>query len=250
MPFAENSGAKIHFETWGEGEPLVVQHGFMSSIEDLASPPFVEAVGEHFKMIFIESLGHGQSDGPDDPARYTLANRAGDVACVLDALGVEKAHFFGYSMGGWIGTGVAKHRAERLLSLCIAGWPVEPHIENALSEAEEEDKWAKTKRAFFFSNPKGFARITPDTEPGLKNCWKAMSETAGAMEALKTLDVPVLIACGMDDGIFDETRSAAEAIDKPFMPVPGNHDEAIDDYLGGWFPRVCDFFFDASEGAQ
>jgi pimeloyl-ACP methyl ester carboxylesterase len=50
-----------------------------------------------------------------------LQKRVGDVVAVLDALHIQKAHFFGYSMGGWIGFGMAKYAPERVHALIIGG---------------------------------------------------------------------------------------------------------------------------------
>ena len=125
MPFAIHDGDRIHYETYGEGPPLIIQHGLFSSGADMSYPQFVEAVSGTFRMIFTDSLGHGESDMNDDPSHYTMEHRAGDICAVLDAEGIERAHYFGYSMGGWIGTAMAKYNPERLLSLCVAGWPVD-----------------------------------------------------------------------------------------------------------------------------
>lgn len=113
MPFATHDGDQIHYQIFGQenpaSPPLIIQHGLFSSGTDLAYPQFVEAVSGAFKMIFTDSLGHGESDMNDDPSHYTMEHRAGDICAVLDAEGIDKAHYFGYSMGGWIGTAMAKY---------------------------------------------------------------------------------------------------------------------------------------------
>ena len=65
--------------------------------------------------------GHGASDKPHDPDAYVLNRRVADVVAVLDALDIAKALFWGYSMGGWIGFGIAKYASERVRALVIGG---------------------------------------------------------------------------------------------------------------------------------
>ncbi len=243
MPFANHDGDRIHYQTYGAGPPLVIQHGLFSSAADLAYPQFVEAVSDVFEMIFIDSLGHGRSDKPDDASHYTREHRAGDIIAVLDDLGIEKAHYFGYSMGGWIGCAVARHAPERLKSLCIAGWPVER--DEQLREAFENVTFDDMKRLLYFDNPKDFGRITAETEPALRHCWRAASETDGAKDDIKNLNVPVLMLCGEEDPMFKNASHVAREIDVPFMAVPGNHGEAINQYLGHYFPDVAEFFLKA-----
>jgi pimeloyl-ACP methyl ester carboxylesterase len=71
------------------------------------------------QLILIDSRGHGQSDKPHDAAAYDLALRTSDVVAVLDQLGHQKADFLGYSLGGWVGFGLAKHAPERISSFII-----------------------------------------------------------------------------------------------------------------------------------
>jgi pimeloyl-ACP methyl ester carboxylesterase len=73
------------------------------------------------KVILTDARGHGRSDKPHEPAAYDLRLRAMDVATVLDHLGLPTANYFGYSMGGWIGFGLAKYAPERARSLILGG---------------------------------------------------------------------------------------------------------------------------------
>ena len=82
---------------------------------------FVDALSDKFRVICVDSLGHGLSDKPVDPALYEQESRSGDIVAVIDDLGYDRAHLIRYSMGGWISVGVAKHCRERLASLTIGG---------------------------------------------------------------------------------------------------------------------------------
>jgi len=69
----------------------------------------------------MDARGHGKSDKPHDPEAYTMKNRAGDVIAVLNELGIDSTHFFGYSYGGRVTFELAIHFPERVKSLIAAG---------------------------------------------------------------------------------------------------------------------------------
>ena len=127
MPYADNDGTQIHYHVEGNGPPLVLHHGFTSSLKNWYAYGYVEPLKADYQLILIDARGHGESDKPHDPAHYDLRLRVNDVVSVLDDLGVDKAHYLGYSMGGRIGFGIAIHAPERLNSLIIGGMhPYEP----------------------------------------------------------------------------------------------------------------------------
>jgi pimeloyl-ACP methyl ester carboxylesterase len=121
MPHADNHGVRIHYQVEGSGPPLVLQHGFLQSVEDWQERGYVDALKGNHRLVLVDARGHGDSGKPRDVAAYRLENRASDVVAVLDALGIEKADFWGYSMGGWIGFGMAEYAPERLSRLVIGG---------------------------------------------------------------------------------------------------------------------------------
>jgi len=121
MPHADHNGVHIHYQVEGEGPPLVLQHGSTMSIERWYQTGYVETLKQHFQLILVDGRGHGGSYKPHDRAAYALSLRVGDVVAVLDSLHIEKAHYLGYSMGGWIGFGMAKYAANRVHSLMIGG---------------------------------------------------------------------------------------------------------------------------------
>ncbi|WP_343413120.1 alpha/beta hydrolase [Candidatus Amarolinea dominans] len=119
--FVENNGVRIHYEVEGEGPPLVLVHWLTGSLQDWRVVGYADALKANYRLILIDARGHGQSDKPHDPAAYVLEKQAGDIVAVLDKLGVDKAHYFGYSLGGTVGWAVAKYFPDRLSSLIIGG---------------------------------------------------------------------------------------------------------------------------------
>ena len=128
MPFVTNRGARIHYQTIGHGPALVMHHGTFGSGADFIDLGYVDAFKADHQVILPDSRGHGQSDKPHDYNSYDLALRASDVLAVLDELGVRKADYFGYSLGGWIGFDLAIHARERFGSFIFGG--SHPYAEN------------------------------------------------------------------------------------------------------------------------
>jgi pimeloyl-ACP methyl ester carboxylesterase len=121
MPYVHNAGVRIHYQVEGEGPALVLQHGFSESVVDWYESGYAEALRPDYRLIIIDARGHGASDKPHDPDAYLLNRRVSDVIAVLDALEIAKASYWGYSMGGWIGFGIAKYAKERIRALVIGG---------------------------------------------------------------------------------------------------------------------------------
>jgi pimeloyl-ACP methyl ester carboxylesterase len=119
MPFATNQNVQIYYEVIGEGPPLVLQHGFFGSTVDWHEYGYVEGLQEHYTLILPDARGHGKSDKLYQPDQYRLEDYANDVAAVLDAAGIDRCHFLGYSLGGIIGFGLAQYYNARLLSLIV-----------------------------------------------------------------------------------------------------------------------------------
>ncbi len=99
------NGARYCVTVAGSGPPLLLLHGFSGSMESWE--PHRAALGAHFRTISIDLLGHGGSDAPRDPARYSMEHTVADLLALCDLLlsplpdgGRERCGLLGYSMGG------------------------------------------------------------------------------------------------------------------------------------------------------
>jgi pimeloyl-ACP methyl ester carboxylesterase len=121
MPYAVNQGVRIHYRIEGDGQPLVLQHGFTDSLETWYQTGYVEGLRPHYRLILIDARGHGASDKPHEPDAYDRERNVEDISTVLDDLDIPRAHYFRYSMGGGIGFAIARYAPERVPSLVIGG---------------------------------------------------------------------------------------------------------------------------------
>lgn len=233
MPYAINQGVRVHYRVEGDGPPLLLQHGFTWNLESWSRHGYVEALRSQYRVILVDSRGHGASDKPHDSAAYALSLRVGDVVAVLDALDVPTAHFWGYSMGGWIGFGLAKYAPERIRGLIVGG--AHPY-ERRLAPSARLDG----------SDPKAFVetllgRLGVDfaTLPAEKqaeffdNDFLALAAAQGdrpSMEdILPTMGMPCFLYSGEADGVLPDLQKCVKLMpNAAFVSFPSlNHPEAF-----------------------
>jgi 2-succinyl-6-hydroxy-2,4-cyclohexadiene-1-carboxylate synthase len=117
LPRLAIDGAMINVEASGSGPPLVLLHGFTGSAASWDG--HVEAFADRYRVAAIDLIGHGQSDAPADPGRYTIAHEIEDVIGVLDHLGMPRAALVGYSMGGRVALATAIAAPDRCAALVL-----------------------------------------------------------------------------------------------------------------------------------
>jgi 2-succinyl-6-hydroxy-2,4-cyclohexadiene-1-carboxylate synthase len=111
------NGVHLNITVTGDGPPLVLLHGFTGS--NATWQTHQPALAQHYRLIAIEMLGHGESDAPSDPTRYSLEHTVADLTAILDVLKLEKAALLGYSMGGRIALHFAVNRPDRVSALLL-----------------------------------------------------------------------------------------------------------------------------------
>lgn len=107
MPAFPSDGVRIHYELHGQddGDPVILVHGFASHYHlNWVGSRWQETLVKAGRLVIgIDCRGHGQSEKPHDPAAYSRALMAEDVANLLGHLGISRSDYIGYSMGSWIG---------------------------------------------------------------------------------------------------------------------------------------------------
>lgn len=115
--YAEINGIRLYYETFGNGEPVLVLHGGTGSLEDMRYQ-IVALAAEHF-VLAPDSRGHGRSSDAEAPLSYRLM--ADDMLKLLDLLKIDRADIVGWSDGGIIGLDLAIHHPERVRRLVAIG---------------------------------------------------------------------------------------------------------------------------------
>ena len=126
--FFEVNGVRLSYVEAGEGTPVILVHGLASEhVGNWMLPRVFQRLSKRYRVIALDSRGHGKSDRPYDPAQYGL-EMVDDIVRLMDHLGIAKAHVVGYSLGGFITLQLALKYPQRLLSAapCGAGWTANP----------------------------------------------------------------------------------------------------------------------------
>jgi len=96
--YAEVNGINLYYETRGSGRPLILLHGGLGSGEMFG--PILPGLAERHQVITADLQGHGRTADIDRPVDIRLV--AGDIAALIDHLGLEKPDLVGYSLGGGV----------------------------------------------------------------------------------------------------------------------------------------------------
>ena len=107
------NGIKIWYASFGQGEPVLLIHGGLANSNYWGHQ--VRALQKHYRVVVLDSRGHGRSSRNEQPYGYDLM--ASDVLALMDHLGIKKAAIVGWSDGAIIGLDIAMHHPERVSRL-------------------------------------------------------------------------------------------------------------------------------------
>jgi pimeloyl-ACP methyl ester carboxylesterase len=227
----DSDGVRLHYELHGPetGDPVVLVHGFASDYTlNWVGTRWQETLtGAGYHVVGLDCRGHGQSDKPHDVAAYALEHMAADVARLLDHLGIQSAHYVGYSMGARIGLQMMVDLPGRVRRAVLGGagmggaWHEAEEIARAMRGERTDSAVAKT--FYDFSS----ARPTNDLE-ALAACILGI-QTELDLAQLSSIKIPVLVVVGeLDDIVRDVDRLVASLPTAKLVTVPGrNHMSAV-----------------------
>lgn len=216
VKYFEHDGFKLAYREEGQGDPILLIHGFAStSVVNWVSPGWFRTLTEAgYHVIAIDNRGHGLSDKPHERDAYYPAKMASDASALLDHLGIKKAHVMGYSMGARISAFLALQQPEKVRTVVFGGLGIgmvtgagdwEPIGEALLAEDPET-----------VTNPRGkmfrkFADQTKSDRFALAACVVTSKELVTAKEISHILQ-PALVAVGTTDDIAGNAQELADLL--------------------------------------
>ncbi len=228
MPYVNNQGVHIHYETEGQGPPLVLQHGFTSALGGWKQYGYVAALKDQYRLVLVDARGHGLSDKPHASEAYTPERMASDITAVLNELHIPKANYFGYSMGGWIGYWLAKYAPERITAYVIGGshpYRLDPSVADAYAGLRNgmETYVANMERlAGAVLPPERRAALLQNDPEALAAAMLSFRDRPSFEDVLPTMTVPCLLYAGTADPAHESVKRCAEALpNASFFSVPG-----------------------------
>jgi pimeloyl-ACP methyl ester carboxylesterase len=225
MPSFHNGAVEIAYLDEGEGDPILLVHGFASTKNvNWVYPTWVSELRKNGRrVIALDNRGHGESEKLYDPAQYSIPLMASDVIALMDHLSIARADVMGYSLGGrmtaWLGLTEPQRLRSAILggigmAMIDGGGPGE-NVARALEAPSLDDVSDPVGRTF-----RAFADQTRSDRRALAACLRG-SRGPMSTEQVAAIRVPVLIAVGTADEVagsaagLGQVIAGAEVLDIP-----------------------------------
>lgn len=282
MPFARVNDIDMWYEV---SEPLrhdapmlVLTHGFAGP----HWPPVVAEFKARYRILDYHVRGHGRSSVPDDPEKYSVPQFAADLASLMDALDIERAHIGGVSMGGMISAQFACDYPARLRSVLLCDTTagntdgsdaaadaerqlregfvtmariVEKHGLAELVEREnryrrERDPFAATRgESLDAQDDENRRKLHDMTAAGYVNVNRALRERPDLTTRTASIAAPTLISCGEWDMFYPCAVRDHRLIASSRLAKIRRAAHATPDYQPQlWKQAVLDFIDDVEAG--
>jgi pimeloyl-ACP methyl ester carboxylesterase len=199
--YAEVNGINLYYETYGTGDPLILLHGGVGSIEMFGD--VLTMLAESHQVIAVDLQGHGRTADVDRPLSYeTMAD---DIAALIEHLGLEQADVMGYSLGGMVALRTAIQHPDVVKKLVLVsaafkqnGWYPEILAGEAAMNAEAAEAMKQTPLYQFY------ASIAPKPED-----WPVLITKLGDLlrqdydwsQEVQVIKAPTLLVYGDADAI-------------------------------------------------
>jgi pimeloyl-ACP methyl ester carboxylesterase len=238
MPTTSNGDVSLYYETFGADDhpAVLLVNGLGSQCINFKVEFCERFAGRGFRVVRFDNRDVGLSSHLKGGPRYTVEDMADDGFAVLDAVGADRAHLAGWSMGGMIVQAMAIRHPERVLSMtsvmsapgAIQG-ERDPDVIAAFTApaATTRDEAAERQLAGLraWGSPACYdvARITADAHAAYDRCWDpegrarqamAVGASSSRVQALSRLNVPTLVVHGDADRLvpLESGRATAAAV--------------------------------------
>ena len=235
MPRFSHGSVELAYLDEGQGDPVVMVHGFASSkAVNWVQPGWIATLtGTGYRAIALDNRGHGESTKLYDPAAYHTERMMEDVTALLDHLRIERADVMGYSMGARIAAFLAQHNPERVRSAILGG--LGAHLIDGVGLPESIAEALEAPTLNDVTDPQGrtfraFADQTRSDRRALAACIRGSRQVLPPEEAA-AIKVPVLIAVGSKDTVAGSAEALAAVIPRSkVLIIPGrDHMLAVGD---------------------
>jgi len=269
-----DDGVALQVEQTGSGTPILFIHEFAGDARSWA--PQLYYFADRYRCVTYHARGYPPSEVPDEVGRYSQARAADDAHDVIRALGIERAHVVGLSMGGFCALHLGLRHPELVSSLVIAGcgYGAPPHARDAFRQEsaviaaafEREGSAAVAERyavgparvQFQNKNPEAWARfaasLAEHSSVGMARTMMGVQRARPSLYDLQSelaeLSVPVLIVAGdEDDGCLEADVMLKQTLPAAALVVMPNTGHTCNLEEPEVFNRtVADFLNDVEAG--
>ena len=212
---------KMHYKIYGKGDPMILLHGSLESMEDWDKQ--VVEFSKKYKVITVDSRGHGQTTFTDRKMDYILLNE--DVSALMVELKIDSAFIVGFGDGGITGLYLALNHPEKVRRLVAIGANYKVDTTAVYGQILDKVKaWDDDKMYQFIRNHfKGYQNYGQITQFTQRMKTMLLTEPNLTLSDLKKITCPTLLIAGDHDIIkIDHTNAMFENIPNSYMCiVPG-----------------------------
>jgi pimeloyl-ACP methyl ester carboxylesterase len=197
--YAQVNGINLYFETHGAGRPMILLHGGLMSGETFG--PTLPTLAERHQVVTVDLQGHGRTADVDRPIDARLM--AGDIAALIDHLGLDKPDLVGYSLGGGVAFHTASAYPAKVGRLVMASANIRPDAIYPEMRAQQAQVNAAAAE-FMTDTPmyQLYQRVAPRPEDFprlLDKIGAAMAKDFDFTEEVRGLQVPTMIVAADAD---------------------------------------------------